>query len=147
MAASLTAEQKDFIRSEAFMMENSREHTIMEAAWQLGEHPFAIGGGTITLSGEGETFTKGDVHKIFAQRGMAFDGNPRFALPPYKQECFIPIDWITRARARGVEDETTPDPLRNQQPRQSLQHTRGHQLGQQEQLPLLEQGWVILLQK
>jgi hypothetical protein len=35
--------------------------------------------------------------------------------------------------------------LRNQQPRKSLQHPRGYQLQRREQLPLLEQQWLVLL--
>jgi hypothetical protein len=98
MTSFLTEEQKDFVRREAFMMERSREDTIDEAAWQLGEHPLMIGGGSIILSAGGETFIKGDVRKIYAEHGIAFDGTPRFGLPPYKQRYSPPIDWIARGR-------------------------------------------------
>jgi hypothetical protein len=70
MTSFLTEEQKDFVRKEAFMMERSREDTIDEAAWQLGEHPLVIGGGSIILSTGGETFIKGDVRKYMQSTGL-----------------------------------------------------------------------------
>jgi hypothetical protein len=100
MASSLTEEQKDFIRKEAFMMERSREDTIDEAAWQLGEHPLVIGGGSIRIGVGGESFIKGDVRKIYAEHGITYDGTRRFGLPPYKQRYSPPIDWIARARVQ-----------------------------------------------
>ena len=136
MTSFLTEEQKDFVRKEAFMMERSREDTIDEAAWQLGEHPLVIGGGSITLSAGGETFIKGDVRKIYAEHGIAFDGTPRFGIPPYKQRYSPPIDWIARGR--------TPSGTKQ---RQSLQNSWGYQLRHWEQLPLLEPRWLVLLQK
>lgn len=86
-------------------MEGSgRKGTIEEAAWQMGEHPFVIGGGQITLGVNGETFEKGDVHKIYAEQlGATFDGDPRFGMPPYKQECFPPIDWIARGQTGSLK--------------------------------------------
>ena len=70
MTLFLTEEQKDFVWKEAFMMEHSREDTIDEAAWQLGEHPLVIGGGSIILSAGGETFIKGDVRKYMQSTGL-----------------------------------------------------------------------------
>ena len=70
MTLFLTEEQKDFVWKEAFMMEHSREDTIDEAAWQLGEHPLVIGGGSIILSAGGETFIKGNVRKYMQSMGL-----------------------------------------------------------------------------
>jgi len=96
----LTDEQLNFIRMEAFMAENSAggEHSIEECAYQLGEHPLLIGGGSIKMSVDGQTFVKGDVAKIYMEsKGVVWDGSPRFGLPPYVQQK-TPFDWIAKAR-------------------------------------------------
>jgi len=96
----LTEEQKNIARKEAFFSENNgRLHSIEECAWQLGEHPLVIGGGTLTYGRDGtEEFTKGDVAKIYREKaGVEWDGSPRFGLKPYKQKK-DPVDWIAIAR-------------------------------------------------
>jgi hypothetical protein len=95
----LTEEQLDYIRIEAFMAENSGvEHAIEECAWQLGEHPLVIGGGSIQMSANGQKFVKGDVAKIYRERmGAEWDGSPRFGMGPYVQQK-TPFDWIAKAR-------------------------------------------------
>jgi hypothetical protein len=63
------------------------EHSIDECAWQLGEPPFAIGGGSIAMTPNGDKFVKGDVGKFFReQNGAQWDGSPRFGLGPYVQQ-------------------------------------------------------------
>lgn len=99
-AHGLTEEQLNFIRMEAFMAENrpGGEHSIEECAWQLGEHPFVIGGGSIRLSANGQTFVKGDVAKIYMdKKGVVWDGSPRFGMADYVQQK-PPFDWIAKAR-------------------------------------------------
>lgn len=95
----LTEAQLNFIRIEAFMEENhGGEHSIEECAWQLGEHPLIIGGGSIRMSASGQEFIKGDVHKIYMDGcGAAWDGSPRFGYGPYVQQK-RPFDWIAKAR-------------------------------------------------
>jgi hypothetical protein len=96
----LTEEQLNSIRKEAFFAENSgAEHSIEECAWQLGEHPFVIGGGSIRYTRGGkEEFVKGDVAKIYRERcGAEWDGSPRFGLGPYVQQKPY-FDWIAKAR-------------------------------------------------
>jgi hypothetical protein len=97
-AHGLTEEQLEYIRIEAFMAENSgHEHSIEECAWQLGEHPLTIGGGSIRMSANGSLFVKGDVAKIYMEgKSVQWDGSPRFGLPPYVQQK-PPEDWIARA--------------------------------------------------
>lgn len=123
MASLLNEKQKDFVRTEAFMMEGSgRKGTIDEAAWQLGEHPLVIGGGTIIYDVNGERFEKGDVHKIYAEKlGVTFDGDPRFGLPPYRQECFPPIDWIAKGQNGSLKtyDDIMSTPFAKHQRRTS----------------------------
>jgi hypothetical protein len=95
----LTEEQLDYIRAQAFMAEHRREGSIAECAWQLGEHPFVIGGGSVVMNGtpDGE-FVKGDVAKIFRERqNKEWDGSPRFGIGPYEQ-MRPGVDWIARAR-------------------------------------------------
>ena len=96
----LTEEQLDNIRMDAFFAENSgRKHAIEECAWQLGEHPLVIGGGTVQMGRDGQSkFVKGDVAKIYMEgKGVVWDGSPRFGMGPYvqKKESF---DWIAAAR-------------------------------------------------
>lgn len=99
LADSLTEEQKNAARMEAFFLENNgRKGAIEECAWQLCEHPLVIGGGSITLSMNGEEFKKGDVAKIYGDaKGVDWDGSPRFGLPPYAPSS-NPMDWIAVAR-------------------------------------------------
>lgn len=99
VASNLTEEQKNFVRMEAFFAENNGgEHSIAECAWQLGEHPFVIGGGNLRYGPNGEEFIKGDVAKIYRERlGVEWDGSPRFGMGPYEQEK-APEDWIAKAR-------------------------------------------------
>jgi len=99
VARDLTEEQKDYVRMEAFLAENNGgKHSIEECAWQLGEHPLVIGGGSIRYGLEGEEFIKGDVAKIYMEaKGVVWDGSPRFGLPPYEQ-LKTPVDWIAKAR-------------------------------------------------
>jgi len=98
-ANNLTEEQKNFARMEAFFAENTGgKHSIAECAWQLGEHPFVIMGGSITIGINGEEFLKGDVGKIFRERkGVEWDGSPRFGMGPYVQQK-PREDWIAKAR-------------------------------------------------
>eukprot|EP01083_Nonionella_stella_P280607 954586_1 len=64
-ANNLTEEQKKIARVEAFLAENNGgEHSIDECAWQLGEHPFVILGGSFQYGHNGKEFIKGDVAKI-----------------------------------------------------------------------------------
>lgn len=95
----LTEEELEYIHIEAFMAENRGvEHAIEECAWQLGEHPFVIGGGKIQYGPSGEEFIKGDVGEIFRERkGVEWDGDKRFGLGPYVQQK-TPFDWIAKAR-------------------------------------------------
>eukprot|EP00553_Chaetoceros_curvisetus_P007331 CAMPEP_0204620290 /NCGR_PEP_ID=MMETSP0717-20131115/6362_1 /ASSEMBLY_ACC=CAM_ASM_000666 /TAXON_ID=230516 /ORGANISM="Chaetoceros curvisetus" /LENGTH=278 /DNA_ID=CAMNT_0051634449 /DNA_START=529 /DNA_END=1365 /DNA_ORIENTATION=+ len=95
----LTEEQKNIARKEAFFSENNgRRHSMEECAWQLGEHPLVIGGGSVTYGPDGEEFVKGDVTKIYRERaGAEWDGSPRFGLGPYEQKK-DPVDWIAKAR-------------------------------------------------
>jgi hypothetical protein len=97
-AHGLTEEQLNFIRMEAFMAENSgAEHSIEECAWQLGEHPFVIGGGSIHMSANGQEFVRGDVNKIYMDaKGVVWDGSPRFGMGAYVQQK-TPFDWIAKA--------------------------------------------------
>ena len=69
-----------------------------ECAWQLGEHPLVIGGGSIIYRRNGEEeFVKGDVAKIYREhKGVEWDGSPRFGLQPYEQRK-TPEDWIAKA--------------------------------------------------
>ncbi len=99
VANNLTEEQKNFVRKEAFFAENNGgEHSIEECAWQLGEHPFVIGGGSIRYGRNGEEFIKGDVAEIYREKlGVEWDGSPRFGLGPYVQQK-TPVDWIAKAR-------------------------------------------------
>lgn len=99
-AHGLTEEQLNFIRMEAFMAENSPggKHSIDECAWQLGEHPLVIGGGSITMSANGQEFVMGDVNKIYMDaKGVVWDGSPRFEMSDYVQQK-TPFDWIAKAR-------------------------------------------------
>jgi len=102
-ADDLTEEQKNFARKEAFFAENNGgKHSIEECAWQLGEHPFVIGGGSIRYNTNtvpmSEEFVKGDVAKIYREKlGVEWDGSPRFGMGPYEQKK-TPEDWIAKAR-------------------------------------------------
>ena len=99
-AHGLTEEQLDNIRMEAFFAENSgSKHAIEECAWQLGEHPLVIGGGTVEMGRDGQSkFVKGDVAKIYMEgKGVVWDGSPRFGMGPYVQKK-EPFDWIAAAR-------------------------------------------------
>ena len=98
-AHGLTEEQLNNIRIEAFFAENSgAEHSIEECAHQLGEHPLVIGGGSVQMGRDGQTFVKGDVAKIYLDsKGVVWDGSPRFGLGPYVQRK-APFDWIAKAR-------------------------------------------------
>jgi len=98
-AHGLTEKQLNNIRIEAFFAENSGvEHAIEECAWQLGEHPLVIGGGSVRMGANGEEFEKGDVAKIYRENmGVAWDGSPRFGMGPYVQQK-TPFDWIAKAR-------------------------------------------------
>ena len=98
-AHGLTEEQLNNIRIEAFFAENSgAEHSIEECAHQLGEHPLVIGGGSIQMGRNGQTFVKGDVAKIYLDsKGVVWDGSPRFGLGPYVQRK-AQFDWIAKAR-------------------------------------------------
>jgi hypothetical protein len=98
-AHGLTEEQLDYIRIEAFTAENSGgKHSIAECAWQLGEHPLVIGGGTIRMSANKREFIKGDVAKIYMDsKGVLWDGSPRFGMSAYVQQK-TPEDWIAKAR-------------------------------------------------
>lgn len=101
-AHGLTEEELEYIRIEAFMAENrGMKHAIEECAWQLGEHPFVIGGGKISYGlTTGEEFMKGDVGKIFREKKRAeWDGTKRFGLGPYVQQK-TPFDWIAKAKGR-----------------------------------------------
>ena len=102
-AHGLTEEQLDYIRIEAFMAENNGgEHSIEECAWQLGEHPFIIGGGKIRTTAYKEEFIKGDVAKIYMDaEGVIWDGSSRFGMGDYVQQK-TPENWIARARQRQV---------------------------------------------
>lgn len=85
---------------EAFVAEKrpGGKHSIQECAWQLGEHPLVIGGGTIVMSVSEREFIKGDVGKLYWDaKGVVWDGSPRFGLSDYVQRK-IPFDWIARAR-------------------------------------------------
>lgn len=97
-AKDLTEEQKNFARMEAMIAENKgREGSIDDCAWQLGEHPFVIGGGSMSLSAKGEEFVKGDVAKIFMERcGVEWDGDIRFGVNPYVPRKNTE-DWIAKA--------------------------------------------------
>ena len=68
-AHGLAEEQLDYIRIEALMAENmGGEHSIEECAWQLGEHPLVIGGGTsVRIGANKRVFVKGDVAKIYME--------------------------------------------------------------------------------
>jgi hypothetical protein len=98
-AHGLTEEELTSIRIEAFTAEGSGvAHAINECAWQLGEHPLVIGGGSIRMSANGQEFVKGDVAKIYMEsKGVVWDGSPRFGMPAYVQQK-IPFDWIAKAR-------------------------------------------------
>jgi len=101
-AHGLTEEQLDYIFTEALLSENDGgEHSIEECAWQLGVHPFHIGGGSIRVARDNTNkreFIKGDVAKIWMDKtGMEWDGSPRFGMGPYKQQK-TPVDWIAKAR-------------------------------------------------
>jgi hypothetical protein len=99
-AHGLTEEQLHFIHMEAFMMENNPggEHSIEECAWQLGEHPLVIGGGSLRMGAGGDMFIKGDVAKIYLEaEGVRWDGSPRFGMGPYVQRKLC-VDWIAKAR-------------------------------------------------
>uniref|UniRef100_A0A7S3Q0B8 MYND-type domain-containing protein n=1 Tax=Chaetoceros debilis TaxID=122233 RepID=A0A7S3Q0B8_9STRA len=98
-ANNLTEQQKNVARMEAFFAENNGgEHSIDECAWQLGEHPLVIGGGSIRYGRNGEEFIKGDVAKIYREKmDIEWDGSPRFGVGPYVQEKH-PEDWIAKAR-------------------------------------------------
>lgn len=95
----LTEEQKNHARMEAFLAENNGgEGSIDECAYQLGEHPLVIGGGSIRYGRDGEEFVKGDVAKIYRERvGVEWDGTARFGLGPYVPRK-NPEDWIAKAR-------------------------------------------------
>lgn len=98
-AHDLTEEQLNNIRMEAFFAENSgSEGSIEECAWQLGEHPLVIGGGSVRMTANGQTFIKGDVAKIYMDNiGEVFDGSPRFGMGKYVQKKPY-FDWIAKAR-------------------------------------------------
>mmetsp|Transcript_4264 Transcript_4264/g.4852 ORF Transcript_4264/g.4852 Transcript_4264/m.4852 type:complete len:195 (+) Transcript_4264:75-659(+) len=100
-AHGLTEEQLDYIFTEALLSENDGgEHSIEECAWQLGVHPFHIGGGSIRVARDTNKreFIKGDVAKIWMDKtGVEWDGSPRFGMGPYKQQK-TPVDWIAKAR-------------------------------------------------
>ena len=98
-ANDLTEEQKSGARIEAFLAENNGgEHSIEECAWQLGEHPFVIGGGSIRYGRNGEEFVKGDVAQIYREKmGVEWDGSARFGMGPYEQRK-TRVDWIAKAR-------------------------------------------------
>ncbi|KAL7525685.1 hypothetical protein ACHAWF_001463 [Thalassiosira exigua] len=102
----LTEEQLNDIRIEAFFAENSgAEHSIEECAWQLGEHPLVIGGGSVKMSANGQRFIKGDVAKIYRENmGAEWDGSPRFGLGPYVQQKRY-FDWIAKARQGKSQQE------------------------------------------
>ena len=103
----LTEEQLTNIRIEAFFAENNGgEHSIEECAWQLGEHPFVIGGGSIKYTRNGEEiFEKGDVAKIYREKcGAIWDGSPRFGMGPYVQKKPY-FDWIAKAREGKSQKE------------------------------------------
>ena len=58
----LDEEEKDKIRIQAFLDENSNPGAIEVAAKALGEHPLVIGGGSIEINPDGQQrFIKGDV--------------------------------------------------------------------------------------
>ena len=106
-AHGLTEEQLDNIRMEAFFAENSgRKHAIEECAWQLGEHPLVIGGGTVQMGRDGQSkFVKGDVAKIYMEgKGVVWDGSPRFGMGPYEQKK-EPFDWIEAARQGKSQEQ------------------------------------------
>jgi len=112
VADSLTENQKNVARREAFFAENSgRKGSIEDCAWQLCEHPFVIGGGSIQYGRDGEEFIKGDVAKIFREkmRGVKWDGSLRFGLPLYAPKRDS-TDWIAVARRGSTEFD---DRLRN----------------------------------
>lgn len=99
-AHGLTEEQLNCIRIAAFMAENNGiEHSIEECAWQLGEHPLIIGGGSVTMHENGrQEFVKGDVAKIYKEKmGVVWDGSPRFKMREYVQQK-TPFDWIANFR-------------------------------------------------
>ena len=81
------------------MAENSAKGSIDECAWQLGEHPLVIGGGSVHMQRDGrQEFIKGDVAKIYREKvGAEWDGSPRFGLGEYVQQK-TPFDWIAKAR-------------------------------------------------
>mmetsp|Transcript_14763 Transcript_14763/g.32075 ORF Transcript_14763/g.32075 Transcript_14763/m.32075 type:complete len:398 (-) Transcript_14763:157-1350(-) len=108
-AHGLTEEQLDFIHIEAFMAENNGgEHSIEECAWQLGEHPLIIGGGSIRMGANKREFIKGDVAKIYMEgMGEIWDGSPRFGMGDYVQQK-TPEDWIARARRGKSQRENVP---------------------------------------
>ena len=95
----LTEDQLNYIRGEALMAENSAKGSIDECAWQLGEHPLVIGGGSVHMQRDGRhEFIKGDVAKIYREKvGAEWDGSPRFGLGEYVQQK-TPFDWIAKAR-------------------------------------------------
>ena len=81
------------------MTENSPggQHSIEECAWQLGEHPLVIGGGSVRMSANGQEFIKGDVAKIYMDaKGVVWDDSPRFGMGDYVQQK-TPFDWISKA--------------------------------------------------
>ena len=124
----LTEEQLDYIRIEAFMAENSGvEHAIEECAWQLGEHPLVIGGGSIQMSASGQKFVKGDVAKIYREgKGVEWDGSPRFGLGPYVQQK-TPFDWITKARdGRSQREKDLARGNSDSQPASTGNHAYSH---------------------
>lgn len=108
----LTEEQLDYVRMEAFMAENSGgEHSIEECAWQLGEHPLVIGGGTIRMGVNGSVFIKGDVAKIYMEgNGAQWDGSPRFGYPTYVQQK-TPENWIAKARLGKSQNDFRSDQI------------------------------------
>ena len=64
-----------------------------------------IGGGTIRYGPDGEEFIKGDVAKIYREnKGVEWDGSPRFGLPPYEQRK-PKFDWIAKARQGKSQQE------------------------------------------
>lgn len=96
----LTEEQMNNICIEAFLAKGRGvKYSIEECAWQLGEHPVVIGGGTITYTADGEElFEKGDVAKIYRERkGVEWDGSPRFGMRPYVQQKPY-FDLIAKAK-------------------------------------------------
>jgi len=98
-AHGLTAAQLDNIRIAAFTAEGTGvEHAIEECAFQLGEHPLVIGGGSIQMGADGEKFIKGDVAKIYMESICeVWDGSPRFGMGGYVQRK-MPFDWIAKVR-------------------------------------------------